>query len=183
MTDASSVHQVYIALGSNMGERERQLMEAIHSIHQWENTNVIRISDIYETDPVGYMDQPQFLNMVIYVQTEMSPLVLLHRLLQLELQMGRERGEQSERFGPRTIDLDILLYDNVITDEQQLTLPHPRMMERAFVLIPLYAIMAHPHELYQQVSVLTAAAQRSGKEGVKLWKTTNWHKELELLEN
>lgn len=183
MTDGSSLHHVYIAIGSNMGDREHQIMEAIASIHAWDQTEVVRISPIYETDPVGYTEQDPFLNIMIYVETKLEPLPLLRALLQLELQLGRDRSKQSKRFGPRVIDLDVLLYDDIMMDNEELILPHPRMMERAFVLVPLQHVIAPSHAKYAEITSLAAAMQQSGKEGVNLWKTTNWHKELEHSES
>jgi 2-amino-4-hydroxy-6-hydroxymethyldihydropteridine diphosphokinase len=125
----------FVALGSNLGDREGYLRVAIEPIAKTES--VLQASSIYETDPVGYLDQPSFLNMVIEVETAKAPLDLLQRLREVEHELHRERAFQN---APRTIDLDLLLYDDVVLDSPDLTIPHPRMHERAFVLVPLVEI-------------------------------------------
>lgn len=169
-----TIQEAYIALGSNIGDRAGLLQQAIEMIHAHEGIQVLKVSHMYETDPVGYVDQPAFLNMVISVATCLSPILLLRSLLKLELQLGRIR---KQRWGPRTIDLDLLLYDNVIMDQEELMLPHPRMMDRLFVLVPLHDVIADSHLLQEQVASLSQAALQSGKEGITLWKTINWHSE------
>ncbi|MOA05337.1 2-amino-4-hydroxy-6-hydroxymethyldihydropteridine pyrophosphokinase [compost metagenome] len=170
--------EAYIALGSNMGEREQLLREAISLIDSHDQIEVRSVSGVYETDPVGYTDQPPFLNMVIAVRTELSPVILLRQLLIFEQQLGRVRDI---RFGPRTIDLDLLLYHNVIMNHEELTLPHPRMMERAFVLVPLNDVMAQKHPLRANVKAASEAALRDGKEGITLWTIINWRSASEPL--
>ncbi len=179
-TKESLGREGYIALGSNLGDRFNFLKQALEMLHAQEGIEILRISNVYETDPVGYEEQPAFLNLVAAVRSVQEPLVLLRNLLAIEQQLGRIR---SQRFGPRTIDLDFLLYDNVIMDEKELTLPHPRMMERLFVLVPLQDIIADQNMLQKQLSALSQAALQTGKDGVTLWKTTSWHKEYGLLEN
>ncbi|RIX49215.1 2-amino-4-hydroxy-6-hydroxymethyldihydropteridine diphosphokinase [Paenibacillus nanensis] len=169
--------EAYIALGSNMGDREELLQEAIRLLDDHPDIRVTRVSGIYETDPVGYTDQPSFLNMVIAVQTLLTPVQLLHVQLGLEKRLGRIRHE---RWGPRTIDLDLLLYDNVRMDHEELTLPHPRMMERAFVLVPLHDVLAETHPLHREVQEAAHASLQGRKEGITLWKTTNWRSASEL---
>jgi 2-amino-4-hydroxy-6-hydroxymethyldihydropteridine diphosphokinase len=126
--------EAYVALGANLGDREASLREAIRRMDMTPGLRVRRISDVYETDPVGYTDQPAFLNMTAAVETDLMPEELLRRLLEMEKDMGRVRVI---RWGPRTIDLDLLLYEGVSMETEELTLPHPRMGERAFVLVPL----------------------------------------------
>ncbi|WP_424768658.1 2-amino-4-hydroxy-6-hydroxymethyldihydropteridine diphosphokinase [Paenibacillus sp. sgz302251] len=172
--------EAYIALGSNLGEREQLLHEAITLIDSDPDIEGCSVSGIYETDPVGYTDQPPFLNMAMAIRTKLSPIDLLHRLLVFEQQLGRIR---QIRWGPRTIDLDLLLYDNVKMDEEELTLPHPRMMERSFVLVPLHDVMGQTHPLQQQVKAASEAALQDGKEGITLWKTINWRSASELFES
>ncbi|RCW41382.1 2-amino-4-hydroxy-6-hydroxymethyldihydropteridine diphosphokinase [Paenibacillus prosopidis] len=172
--------EAYIALGSNMGEREQLLQEAIDLIDAHEHIEVARVSGIYETDPVGYTDQPAFLNMALAVRTELQPLLLLRQLLSFEQQLGRIR---QIRWGPRTIDLDLLLYHNVRMDQEELTLPHPRMMERSFVLVPLNDVIEQSHPLQDQVRAASEAALQDGKEGITLWKTINWRSASEPFEN
>ncbi|WP_276357770.1 2-amino-4-hydroxy-6-hydroxymethyldihydropteridine diphosphokinase [Cohnella caldifontis] len=126
--------EAYVALGTNLGDREVSLREALRRMDEVPGLQVRRISDVYETAPVGYTDQPAFLNMAAAVATELDPVELLHRLLEIEKDMGRVR---KIRWGPRTIDLDMLMYEDVSMESEELKLPHPRMGERAFVLVPL----------------------------------------------
>jgi len=163
--------EAYIALGSNMGNREQLLLTAIDLLDEHPGIVVKKVSGMYETDPVGYTDQPPFLNMALALTTALSPLMLLRQLLAFEQQLGRVR---QIRWGPRTIDLDLLLYDNVKMDQDELTLPHPRMMERSFVLVPLHDVMDQTHPLQAEVSAASRAALQDGKEGITLWKTINW---------
>ncbi|MDF2837017.1 MAG: 2-amino-4-hydroxy-6-hydroxymethyldihydropteridine pyrophosphokinae [Paenibacillus sp.] len=168
---ARSPVEAYIALGSNMGDREAHLMRAIAELDAQPGIVVTKVSGIYETDPVGYTDQPAFLNMAVAIRTSLGPLELLRTQLRLESLLGRIR---QVRWGPRTIDLDLLLYDNVRMDLEELTLPHPRMMERAFVLVPLHDVISSSHPLHEQVSATSAHALQAGKDGITLWKTINW---------
>jgi len=135
-------HQVYIALGSNLGDREVYLRSAIDAISTFA---IIKAeSPIYETDPVGYDDQGKFLNMVIHIETDLDSEDLLSELQIIEHDLDRVRTIKN---GPRTIDLDILLYDNDVIEEGNLIVPHPRMHERAFVLEPMKDIassIVHP---------------------------------------
>ncbi|AMG18955.1 2-amino-4-hydroxy-6-hydroxymethyldihydropteridine pyrophosphokinase [Staphylococcus saprophyticus] len=124
----------YLGLGSNVGERLTQLEAAISILNDKEGITVTQKSPIYETDPVGYVDQPQFLNQCIEVQTTLEPNELLKACLDTEQQLHRVRDI---RWGPRTLDVDILLYGDQIINESELIVPHPRMLERSFVLIPL----------------------------------------------
>ncbi|HEU4942712.1 MAG TPA: 2-amino-4-hydroxy-6-hydroxymethyldihydropteridine diphosphokinase [Gaiellaceae bacterium] len=126
---------VYIGLGANLGDREATIRTALRRLRDHEEIEVQRVSRLRETDPVGYEDQPQFLNGVARLQTSLEPRELLTVLLDLERDLGRTR--HGPRFGPRTIDLDILLYDDRVVDEPGLRVPHPRIAERAFVLEPL----------------------------------------------
>ena len=126
--------QAYLGLGSNIGDREQQLQEAIKIIDSIEGITVTKISPIYETAPIGYTDQPNFLNLCLEIETELSPQQLLKHCLDIEQQLHRVR---EIRWGPRTLDIDILLYSDNIIETDNLSIPHPRMQERAFVLIPL----------------------------------------------
>ncbi|WP_214822447.1 MULTISPECIES: 2-amino-4-hydroxy-6-hydroxymethyldihydropteridine diphosphokinase [unclassified Exiguobacterium] len=127
---------IYIALGANIGERASQLSAAIDEMGKM-GVAVTKQSSVYETAPVGYTDQPSFYNMVVEVETHQSATDLLDTLQQIERRLGRERLFKN---GPRTIDLDILFYNGEDIQSEHLTVPHPRMQERAFVLAPLAEI-------------------------------------------
>lgn len=131
-------HRVFIALGSNLGDREKNLRTAIALLSHF--VSVQKISPIYETEPWGFKDQPSFFNQVLEGLTRFKPVILLKRLKSIEKKMGRKPGI---RYGPRLIDLDILFYDDLILDEPGLAIPHPRLHERAFVLVPLENIAPH----------------------------------------
>jgi len=126
----------YIGLGANLGERETTIAEALQRVDEDERSSVLRSTAPIETEPVGYEDQPRFLNAAARVATTRSPQELLELLLQVERELGRVRGE-GPRYGPRTIDLDLLLYGDKKIDEPGLEVPHPRLHERRFVLEPL----------------------------------------------
>jgi len=125
-------HLVYLALGANLGDRLTNLRLAIQALPP--SVRLLSASPVYETPPWGYLDQPAFLNQVIQARTDLSPLDLLDLLKRLEERLGRLPGI---RYGPRLIDLDILLYDDLQLETPTLTVPHPRLAERAFVLAPL----------------------------------------------
>jgi 2-amino-4-hydroxy-6-hydroxymethyldihydropteridine diphosphokinase len=127
--------RVYVGLGSNLGEREATLRHALEHLEGDEEIEVVAVSTFRETDPVGYVDQPRFLNGAVALETELSPQALLERLLDVERRLGRTR--EGPRFGPRTIDLDLLLYGEEVVDERELAVPHPRLHERRFALEPL----------------------------------------------
>jgi 2-amino-4-hydroxy-6-hydroxymethyldihydropteridine diphosphokinase len=137
-----------IALGSNLpspfGDRAANLQEALRRLEAL--GRVVAVSSFHDTDPVGYEDQPRFLNAAALLETELSPIDLLHGLLAIEHAMGRDR-ENAPPKGPRVIDLDLLLFGDVVLQTPELTLPHPAMHERRFVLAPLAEIapeMQHP---------------------------------------
>ena len=121
--------RAYVGLGANLGDREATIRRAAGLV------GADRLSTIRETEPWGYVDQPRFLNAVAELETELPPRALLDRLLEVERDLGRTR--EGPRYGPRTIDLDLLLYGDERVDEPGLTVPHPRLHERAFVLEPL----------------------------------------------
>jgi 2-amino-4-hydroxy-6-hydroxymethyldihydropteridine diphosphokinase len=127
--------RAYVGLGSNLGDREGTLRRAVELLDAEPDIEVVAVSSFRETDPVGYLDQPRFLNAACALETELPPHELLQRLLAVEQLLGRERS--GPRFGPRTADLDLLLYGNVTLDDPELTLPHPRLGERRFALEPL----------------------------------------------
>jgi 2-amino-4-hydroxy-6-hydroxymethyldihydropteridine diphosphokinase len=126
----------YVGLGSNLGDREGTLRAAVGRLRHVPETEVLRVSTLRNTDPVGYVDQPRFLNGVVELETGLSARRLLGRLLELERAFGRERGPVPAQ-GPRTLDLDLLLYGQDVIDEPGLEVPHPRLHERRFVLEPL----------------------------------------------
>ncbi len=135
-------HIIYLSTGSNLGDRALNLHHAIADLAP--KVEVLAQSSIYETEPWGYVDQPSFLNQVIKARTSLEPLDLLAFLKRLEVSIGRH---ETFRFGPRLIDLDILFYDNLVLDTPALTIPHPRIPERAFVLVPLAELapdLCHP---------------------------------------
>lgn len=133
----------YIALGSNLGDKEKNLRRALLLLTQ-QGVEVVRVSSFISTEPYGVTDQPQFLNAVACVRTSLAPLALLDVLLATELAMGRVR---LRHWGERNIDLDLLLYEDVVLDLPRLHLPHPDMQNRDFVLLPLAEIapeLKHP---------------------------------------
>lgn len=137
---------VYLSLGSNLGDREANLRAAITRIRTL--GDVTAVSSLYETEPVDFLDQPWFLNCVILLETGLSPRPLLDRLLAVERDMGRQRLQPK---GPRLIDIDVLLYGDEIISEPSLTVPHPGMHERRFVLEPLVEIAPDVrHPLFQK---------------------------------
>lgn len=127
--------RAYIGLGSNLGDREGTLRRAVELLGDDPRIEVVAVSSLRDTDPVGYLDQPRFLNAVCAIETDLAPGELLKLLHEIERVLGRRRD--GPRFGPRTVDLDLLLYGTEIVDEPELTVPHPRLMERRFVLEPL----------------------------------------------
>jgi 2-amino-4-hydroxy-6-hydroxymethyldihydropteridine diphosphokinase len=134
--DASAGESIaYVALGSNLGDRERHLRVALDALRALRGVSEVVASRVYETDPVGPGEQGPYLNAVARVSTDLSPRDLLDGLLAIERSEGRERGPV--RNAPRTLDLDLLLYDEREIDEPDLVVPHPRMAQRAFVLEPL----------------------------------------------
>lgn len=137
------MHTAYIALGSNLGDRKANLEEAVSCVAA-AGIKVVKVSSWLETEPYGVTDQPMFMNGVIQVETEKTPLELLKTLLAIELDMGRVR---KRHWGERNIDLDLLLYEDVMMTSKELNLPHPDMQNRDFVLMPLAEItpdLVHP---------------------------------------
>ena len=141
-TNLSAVRaNLFVALGSNLDHPAVHVQRAMRDIEELPETALLKVSSLYETAPVGLMDQPPFVNAVARVATMLSPHEFLARLHAIEAQLGRLRNSLSEqRNGPRTLDLDILIYDDLQISERGLTIPHPRMCERAFVLVPLVEI-------------------------------------------
>ena len=130
-------HTAFIGLGSNLAQPAVQILQAMQAIDLMQDTKVVARSGLYRSAPIGYLDQPDFVNAVLKVETALSPIALLQALLALEQKNGRTREFQN---APRTLDLDVLLYDNLQHHEHGLTVPHPQMHRRAFVLQPLLEI-------------------------------------------
>ncbi|WP_024303522.1 2-amino-4-hydroxy-6-hydroxymethyldihydropteridine diphosphokinase [Pseudogulbenkiania sp. MAI-1] len=126
--------RAFIALGSNLEQPQQQVLAALAALDTVPGVRLLRASSLYRTAPVGYLDQPDFINAVAELDTDLAPLALLDALMQLEERFGRVR---SFRNAPRVLDLDLLMMEGVELESERLTLPHPRMHERAFVLAPL----------------------------------------------
>jgi 2-amino-4-hydroxy-6-hydroxymethyldihydropteridine diphosphokinase len=128
------VTRAYVGLGANLGPREQTLRSAVDLLAATEGMDILAVSELRETEPVGVVDQPPFLNGAVALETTLSPRALLDLLLEVERSLGRIR---EERWGPRLIDLDLLVYGDEVIDEPGLRVPHPRLHERAFALEPL----------------------------------------------
>ncbi|WP_071461114.1 2-amino-4-hydroxy-6-hydroxymethyldihydropteridine diphosphokinase [Bacillus massilinigeriensis] len=166
----------FIALGSNMGDRFYNLEQAVRHLDSNEKIEVVNVSSVYETDPVGYEEQAPFLNMVVEVRTDLDPFLLLETCHKIEQSLGRKR---ELRWGPRTVDLDILLYNQEDIETDTLIVPHPRMWERAFVLVPL-------SEINQSARVPIPAGPFEtmyDQEGVRIWKQKNGEDVFALFES
>ena len=136
--------KAYIGLGSNLGEREEMLRSAIEALAQLPQTDLLRVSSLYDTEPVGEVDQPNFLNAVALVDTDLPARQLLWNLQLIERRLGRVR---TRKWGPRTVDLDLLLYGDEVFEEEGLIVPHPEIIRRSFVLVPLVELdpmLVHP---------------------------------------
>jgi 2-amino-4-hydroxy-6-hydroxymethyldihydropteridine diphosphokinase len=136
--------KTYIGLGSNLGEREAQIRLALDDLARLPGCRLLRASSLYDSEPVGDVEQPNFLNAVAELETELSPRQLLWNLLLIERRLGRTR---TRRWGPRTIDLDLLLYGPLVVEEPDLQIPHPELTRRSFVLVPLVELdplLVHP---------------------------------------
>ena len=137
MQTTRSLRPAYLSLGSNLGDRAALLHAAVARISALPGTRVVAVSSIHETPPWGKTDQPAFLNMAVTIATTLSPEALLDALQQIETAFGRQR---TEHWGPRTIDIDLLLYEGEARDTPRLRLPHPYLTQRRFVLAPLAEI-------------------------------------------
>ena len=144
LSTPNSMHLAYIGFGSNIGDRLVHIQNAIQTLSKTEGITLQKISSLYKTDPVGYEAQAQFLNGVAAIHTTLSPLSLLHTLKDIETAIGRKHRI---RWGPREIDLDILIYGDLCVQTEKLIIPHPEMHLRGFVLVPLAEIapnLVHP---------------------------------------
>lgn len=154
---------VYLSIGSNLGNRYKNIRYGIDRLLGLESSSVVSRSSLYETEPVGYESQDWFLNAVIKIETMLQPVELLMNLKSIEADSGRDFNQV--RFGPRILDLDILLFDNLVVDSEKLVIPHPRMHERRFVLKPLCEIdpfLIHP-VLNKSVAQLMESLGDSGQ--------------------
>ncbi len=153
------MHKAYLGLGGNLGDRLWHLAEAVKRLHNPPLLEVVAVSPVYESAAVGNTAQPDFLNLVIEVATTLSPHDLLAECLRVEAALGRVRRE---RWGPRTVDIDVLLYDQMVLKDEALTLPHPRMTERSFVLTPLADIAPELKVDGDSVRTLATELDQSG---------------------
>jgi 2-amino-4-hydroxy-6-hydroxymethyldihydropteridine diphosphokinase len=162
MTARRATAEAFVALGANLQDPVQQVRDAIAELGNIEHTLVLAVSSLYRTAPIGYADQPDFINAVAKLQTGLSPHQLLDALHAIENRHGRRR---SVRNAPRTLDLDLLLYGIRVVHEGDLTLPHPRMHERAFVLMPLLEIAPDASVPgHASVAQLLAQVDRTGVE-------------------
>jgi 2-amino-4-hydroxy-6-hydroxymethyldihydropteridine diphosphokinase len=160
----------FIGLGANLGEREAAIRAALEEISKLPGTELARVSSLYDTEPVGEVDQPNFLNAVAQIDTELTARQLLWNLLLIERRLGRVR---TQRYGPRTIDLDLLMYGNQVVDEPDLKVPHPELTRRSFVLVPLVELdplLVHPVTGETLLTHLSWLKTRPPvKRGTRLW--------------
>lgn len=174
------MNTVYISLGSNLGDRVNYLKEALQLLDNHPSIEIVNVSSIYETDPVGYEDQDLFLNMAAQLNTTLSPIELLDACQMVENKLGRKRDI---RWGPRTLDLDILLFNDKNIVFERLIVPHPRMHERSFVLIPLMELCSVIAMPTSEKPLREYAEQLPDREGVRIWKRKNGEDVFALFEN
>lgn len=154
--------RAYISIGSNLGDRAGYLRRALDLVQEQKGARLVQVSSLYETEPVGGVEQGKFLNAVFSLDTALGPYELLGVLQEIEAHLGRKRDL---RWGPRTVDLDILCYGETVLEDPLLTLPHPRLTERAFVLVPLVEIapsLEHPLSGKTMAAHLETLADRGG---------------------
>lgn len=157
----------FLGLGTNLGDRLGHLAEALHWLAADPAISIVAGSSVYGSKPVGLLEQPDFLNMVLQVETAHPPLALLSACLGVEARLGRERRE---RWGPRNIDIDVLLYGQLIWGDDRLVLPHPRMHERGFVLTPLAEIAPDFEIKGERAGVLAARVGTGGLRRALSWR-------------
>lgn len=153
------MHRVFLSLGSNMGQKVDYLDNAVDIIKKNEFIHNVKVSSMYQTDPVGYLDQDVFVNIAVVIETTLDPFELLKVCQEIEKALNRER---LIRWGPRTIDVDIILYDDLKLDDETLTIPHPRMHERAFVLVPICELDSELVIQSQKIQTLIETVDVSG---------------------
>ena len=156
----AELHEVFLGLGSNLGDRGDHLQGALVDLEKW-GLKIMRASSVYESEPIGYIDQPWFYNMAVRAETDFSPEELLKIIHMIELSFGRRREIP---FGPRPIDVDILFYGHQIIDFSDLKIPHPRLQERKFVLMPMAEIAGdfiHPLLKKNMIELLKQTPDKS----------------------
>ncbi|MBI4535924.1 MAG: 2-amino-4-hydroxy-6-hydroxymethyldihydropteridine diphosphokinase [Ignavibacteriae bacterium] len=156
------MYSVFLGLGSNLGERQKYLNSAARELQKLPNTSVVWTSSIYETDPYGKPDQPKFLNAAVELETSLMPGELYEEVKAIENRLGRS---STERWGPREIDIDILVYDGLVHKDERVTVPHPELEKRKFVLLPMSEIapdLVHPTSGLT-ISELLAACHDNGR--------------------
>jgi 2-amino-4-hydroxy-6-hydroxymethyldihydropteridine diphosphokinase len=162
--------KAFVGLGSNLGEREAMIRMALDDLARLSATRLVRASSLYDTEPAGEVDQPNFLNAVAQIDTELTARQLLWNLLLIEKRLGRVRAQ---RYGPRTIDLDLLLYGSLVVEEPDLKVPHPELTRRSFVLVPLVELdplLIHPVSGETLLHHLSSIHTRPPvKRGTRLW--------------
>lgn len=156
----------YIAVGSNQGDPVAQARCAIDALQQLPNTKVTAVSSLYSSTPMGPQDQPDYINAVVEIKTQLEPLSLLDLTQDIELNQGRVRKD--ERWGPRTLDLDLILFGNTVLDSERLTIPHYGMKVREFVLYPLAEIS--PSLTLPDGTELASLLQQVDKNGLTIWQ-------------
>lgn len=159
--------KVLLGIGTNMGYRENNLQHVVNTCKLLPDTTVVAVSSIYETAPIGLLGQQNFYNAVLLIETEFSPGAVLGICLGIEASMGRKRMEQN---GPRVVDVDVLLYENIKMDNHELTVPHPRMFERRFVLEPMKELFPEGKAMgkYFNEALLEVADQKVTKTAIPL---------------
>jgi 2-amino-4-hydroxy-6-hydroxymethyldihydropteridine diphosphokinase len=173
-------NRAYLSLGTNMGDRHHYLLSAIRELNRHPLIQLINYSSVYETEPVGYENQELFLNMVVEIATDTDSLTLLKICQEIEKAFGRKR---EIRWGPRTLDLDILVFNQENVETESLCIPHPRMGERAFVLVPLHEIAGNISLPGFEKPLTQTLELLPDKEGVRIGKQKNGEDGFGLLEN
>ncbi|MCL9773421.1 2-amino-4-hydroxy-6-hydroxymethyldihydropteridine diphosphokinase [Vibrio methylphosphonaticus] len=156
----------YIAIGSNLSDPVAQALDAMEALKSLPKSTVIHCSSLYSSTPMGPANQPDYINAVVKIQTELTPLELLDCTQAIELEQGRVRKD--ERWGPRTLDLDLILYGNEVIDSERLTVPHYGMKEREFVLYPLAEIT--PNLQLPDGTELTSLLKQVDRNGLSVWQ-------------